>query len=313
MLGYIKYINTIFWTMLFVLYGAFNAASQSYVKFIVKGKVWTTTIFDGVNATGNCSSGAGPTYFFSNDTLINGMTYNKLCYVTPGYHYLAPNYDGNDPCTGKPGTVPNLLAFIREDTLKYKVYKVVQINGIWKEQIFLDFTLAKGDSVPFNYSNTFSTPYPSQKGDTTYFLKVDSVVGANGHGNIVFKKLPKNPIVDSINNVNVWTEGIGGLSDPSGEYIPYIFEYDQTIESTIVSSKFILDNGNLVLGLSSSGLSNNYDECEKIDVYNAQGMFLTTLNNNKDFDTFCANPPTSGMMILRITKQNTISTKKVIF
>jgi len=311
MLGFKKCFENLFLAILILFSGIYNASSQSYVKFIVKGKVWTTTIFNGAIGVGpgGCTSGAGPTYFFSNDSLINGLSYTKLCYVSPGYDYFAPNYYGNGPCSGgKPGTVPILFAYLREDTINYKVYKVAPINGIWNEQIFLNFALSKGDSVPYHGGNSlYSSPYPIQNGDTSFFLKVDSVIGTNGHGNIVFAKLTNYDIV------NIWTQGVGGISDPSGGYNPQLSEYSQTIASTVVSNKFVIDNGNLVLGLPTSGLSVNDIDFEKINVYNAQGMFLTTLNNRNDFDAFCANPPTNGMMILRISNQNTISSQKVIF
>lgn len=296
---------------------------QSYAKFIEPGKVWKTSYWDGIGSgyfEGGGNGHCGPYYpidwyFIADDTIINGVSYSKMKIKPMVYTY------GN--CDLHPSTSSSIFAFLREDTLTQKVFCAFRRNGIWKEGLFLDFSLTKGDSVLYsnfnsNYPNTFlfyPGPYPVGNGDTTYFLIVDTVITFTLSTGKLSRK-----IVFKTTNIydppNYWIEGIGGTINPSGNFTIGVGEFGYFNDnSPTINNKVV--NGELVLGLESDSDPDPKeslipDDFTQVDIYDAQGSHITTIYDKQTFAGFCASLPT-GMLVLRTTSRHSVSVKKVVF
>lgn len=285
---------------------------QSYNKFIQPGKVWETTYSGG----GDCGAYRADIFFIADDTLINGISYSKL-------KIKSMDYPSNYPyrCVSVPQTTSSVFAYIREDTIAHKVYEVVKNNTSWIEGLYMDFSLSVGDSVPFGISKGYSSnsnlsPYPLFKGDTVVlYLKVKSVDTTKSSGYIpngrkVIRFLNSNQFI-----VNDWIEGIGGVNIPSGFFPNFLPEYSQNITNITFNNK--VTKGELVLGLEpDSNPDPNIglipDDFTQVDIYDAQGLHISTIYDKHAFSDFCASPP-SGMLVLKTTSRNSVSVKKVVF
>lgn len=123
-----------------------NTASfgQNYYPLIKPNLVWQILHGDGAYI---CDLRDGHQYYFQGDTLISGITYQKIrsnpIIALNGTPYCPPfAVDGNSPAF--------LSGLMREDTVTRKVF-IYNFNSTYEELIY-DFNLIAGDTLNSSYA-----------------------------------------------------------------------------------------------------------------------------------------------------------------
>jgi len=172
-----------------------NISAQSYHPLIRPNTYWDVQFTDG----SICDLSGGIQYFFQGDTIISGITYNKvyglgIVAVNPGPYCPPYAIDTNQPL---------LYFFMREDTTEKKVYKIGLHDTV--EDLYYDFSLEHGDTLKSNYAYMF--------GSTYIVDSVDWISLNNGELRKRFR----------LNNGEYYVESIGGGSKGFAQYINNTF------------------------------------------------------------------------------------------
>lgn len=139
--------------MVMFLYGS----SQSYHPLIQPNKYWTNMQYDAqVNSI--CTYVSGVQVHFLGDTIIQGVTYQKMTGCSMISLCQCPFYCGPyiADTSGNCNSITSSSIFMREDTIGKKVF-ILDYNFSSSEQLLYDFSLNTGDTLisqyPFGAAN----------------------------------------------------------------------------------------------------------------------------------------------------------------
>lgn len=193
--------------------------AQTYHQIVDTNKYWSVNINGIVYPSGSYS--ILETFFFSGDTLINNLTYNKL------------RKNSVDLLDTTVNDTTIYAASLREDNTTRKTYIIYPNDTL--EKLIYNFSLNSGDTTTF-----FNNVTGWQKGilDSIDYIEIN---------NICTKRFF---IKDSLNNegwIDLWIEGIGslhGLIYPGVNFVdygPYL-----TLWYVIENQDTIFQNSNII-------------------------------------------------------------------
>ena len=147
--------------------------------------------------------------YFNGDTIISSTTYKRLHHQQ---FYNSEWYSTGNQVINDTLQQPNLVAFIREDTITKKVYQIANNFTFPQEDLLLDYSLSVGDTL----KNVFTANFGYGNGEID---SITNLILANGDTcNVLHFDYQFIP-VGSL-EANFMIEGIGA---PGGIYNPFYY------------------------------------------------------------------------------------------
>lgn len=295
--------------------------SQQYKKLVDENNLWIIRYknTDLVSFPNNSSE----SYYFEyilGDTLINTKTYKKIYhqYFYSNTYIVAPDSNLQQP---------NIIGYLREDTLEKKVFFVDRFFNFPNEELLFDFSLNLGDTLNNSFIQLMSSG------------EIDSITSITLINNDTFKVFHLDnhvlPVIGEI-EANFMIEGIGG---PGGLYNPFYgvglsgYQEERTIvcfqkdsinlfescsyPNYITSSyaNFKIYNFEIYPNPTFGQVSIRFDELKKapfVKIRNQLGQIVIDkqYNNTNQIDLDLDVP--NGVYFLQIESEGEIVTKKII-
>ncbi len=192
-------------SMLLFLFGS----SQPYHPLIQPDKYWTNMQYD-VQANSLCNFVSGQQVRFLGDTVIQGVTYQKMTGCSMISLCQCPFYCGPyiADTAGNCYSTSSGPIFLREDTIAKKVF-ILDYNLSTSEQILYDFSLVAGD--------TLKMQYPFVSGYTITIDSVGTTILQNGDVRNIFYLSTGTFYIESIGGRNGLISPLVSFTGGSGE------------------------------------------------------------------------------------------------